>query len=240
MAKGVSITEEDVFKCIQSNFFPWHKYYREEFEKTQIALHHTVSGKGVAGDISWMLRSFYRIATAFIIDRNGLIWQQFNSSYWAKHLGVKESVMKGLSNCDLTANDLNRHSIGIELDSWGPLASFEGRFYPVDKAGFADYRNKKAVNPDYVCRKSHRGFAFYEQYTPMQIKSLRYLLIYLTEVYGISTEYYEGMFEYSLYALKGKNGIWSHTAYRKDKSDACPQPKLVEMLQGLKYDKLIA
>ena len=41
-------------------------------------------------------------------------------------------------------------------------------------------------------------------------------------------------FEYQPLANEGgSEGIWSHTNFRKDKSDVYPHPKLIEMLQSL-------
>jgi hypothetical protein len=40
-------------------------------------------------------------------------------------------------------------------------------------------------------------------------------------------------FEYQSLANEGGEGIWSHTNFRKDKSDVYPHPKLIEMLKSL-------
>jgi hypothetical protein len=40
-------------------------------------------------------------------------------------------------------------------------------------------------------------------------------------------------FEYQPLANEGGEGIWSHTNFRKDKSDVYPHPKLIEMLKSL-------
>jgi hypothetical protein len=42
-----------------------------------------------------------------------------------------------------------------------------------------------------------------------------------------------GPFEYQALANEGGEGIWSHTNFRKDKSDVYPHPKLIEMLKSL-------
>ena len=41
------------------------------------------------------------------------------------------------------------------------------------------------------------------------------------------------MWEVSAEALKGKQGVWSHTSFRFDKSDIHPQPEIIEMLKSL-------
>lgn len=199
--------------------FPPEQYYRRKGNKKQIVLHHTVSGKGLEGDLNWWLSTTSRIATAFIIGRDGKIHQNFSSKYWAHHLGIKQSVFTE-HNISLNANNtwLNINSIGIELDSWGGLK--EEELKKVD--GFVERY------PD-----NYRGYEYFEQYTPKQIASLKELLIYLCEKYEIPKDYNEDMWDVSKNALEGKAGIWSHTSYRKDKSDVHPQPSLIKTLKKL-------
>jgi hypothetical protein len=63
-------------------------------------------------------------------------------------------------------------------------------------------------------------------------------------VMGGNTKYAERMyndtkrgdingFEFNDLAVLGGHGIWSHTSYRKDKSDMYPHPKLIEILKNL-------
>jgi N-acetyl-anhydromuramyl-L-alanine amidase AmpD len=218
--------------------YPRLKYYAIEFQKTQLSIHHTVSGSGVEGDIAWWIQSLFRIGTAFIIDREGVIHQLFSSKYYAKHLGVKdEALLKhGISGI---ANDLNKHSIGIELDSWGGLIEENGLYYPAlwDK-------KRNLYVPNHKCKplvaeqvekypQPYRGFLYYEKYTPAQIESLYNLLRYLTTTYEIPRVYNPSMWDVSRAALAGKKGIWSHVSYREDKSDCHPQPELIVMLKKL-------
>jgi hypothetical protein len=42
-----------------------------------------------------------------------------------------------------------------------------------------------------------------------------------------------GAFEYNQLANEGGEGIWSHTNYRKDKSDVYPDPRLIESLKNI-------
>jgi len=68
--------------------FPENKYFKEEFPKTQIVLHHTVSGPSIEGDVSTWINGKYNVGTPIIIDRDGVPWQLFGSKYWAYHLGT--------------------------------------------------------------------------------------------------------------------------------------------------------
>ena len=73
----------------------------------------------------------------------------------------------------------------------------------------------------------------YEKYTDAQIESVRQLLVYWNEKYGIPLEYHEDMFDLSQNALNGDAGVWSHVSYRADKSDCHPQKELIDMLKSL-------
>ena len=48
--------------------------------------------------------------------------------------------------------------------------------------------------------------------------------------YGIK----DGNFDVRMDALKGEKGIFSHSSYRKDKSDLYPDKDLIQMLNNLK------
>lgn len=94
--------------------FPETQYICEKTTKTQIVLHHTASGTSVNGDISWWRSNPERVATAFIIDREGIAHQLFDDEYWAYHLGLKQKVF---TQARLPYKNIDKLSIGIELDS---------------------------------------------------------------------------------------------------------------------------
>jgi N-acetyl-anhydromuramyl-L-alanine amidase AmpD len=207
--------------------FPFNQYYRAKYKKNQIVLHHTVSGKGVEGDISWWKQTKSRIATSLIFDRSGRIYQCFSTRYWAHHLGIKAR----------NNGKLNKESIGIELDSWGGLKKVNSNWYPAyygDRLEKLVISNKiRPVTNVVEYPRGFRGYYAFEKYSDKQIESVRKMLIFLGERYGISLEYHDDMWGYSNKALSGVNGVWSHVSFRKDKSDCHPQKELVDMLKSL-------
>ena len=208
--------------------YPARKYFKKVYTKTQIVLHHTVSGKGVKGDIAHWIKSKFNIGTCVIISRNGTINQTFSSRYWAYHLGVKGYVYKKL-RLPYKRRDMN--SIGIEIDSYGGLRrNSKGQWETV-------YGN--VISNDLVIEypSGYRGYYAYEKYTSDQIKAVKNLLIYWSKVYSIPLDYQANMWELNADALGGKPGVWSHTSYRPDKSDVHPQPELIKMLKSLKYEQ---
>jgi len=126
--------------------FPSNQYYRKQTKKNQIVLHHTVSGEGVKGDINWWLKTSSRIATHIIIDWNGEIYQCYSTKYWGHHLGVKSDFIEKM-NTNKSNLDLNKHSIGVEIDSWGGLVKHNRKWYPAKW----DKNNNK-----YIANVSHK------------------------------------------------------------------------------------
>lgn len=233
--------------------FPSHLYFKEIKNKKQIVLHHTVSGRGVDGDINWWKQSSSRIATPFIINWDGKIYKLFDSKHWAHHIGVQNSIFEEFkipfkyrklnTGRTIYANNiiLNEESIGIEIDAWGGLVRNEknGLWYPGKWDEYLQTNiprtNLKPLSEDriYYYPNGYRDFFAYEKYTPEQIESTRKLLLYLGKKHKIPLNYNSDMWYVDKAALSGEPGIWSHTSYRFDKTDAHPQDDLIKMLQNL-------
>ena len=94
-------------------------YNKEPFKKETIVLHHTVGGTA-ASTLHWWKSDDRKIGTAFIIDADadGTIYQVFDPTFWASHLGLKGQP-----------TIFEKMSIGIELASVGPLMKSDGKFY---------------------------------------------------------------------------------------------------------------
>lgn len=199
-------------------------FNKEAVKKTQIYLHHTASGPSADSVWNWWKADNVTVGTCVVIDKKGEIVQGFPSKFWAYHLGLGN---KHFGIQDLKYKNLDKTSIGIEITNWGQLTLKNGKFY--------NYLNKEVPASD-VCELEtpHRGFKYYENYTDAQIESVKKLLLYWSEVYDISVEYNEDIWELSTRALKGENGIFTHNSVRTDKVDVYPHPKLIEMLKSLK------
>jgi len=201
---------------IQFIDYPDNGYIKKKSKKRQIVLHHTVSGEGHRGDIATWQKYQSRIAVHIIIARDGSAYQLYNSRYWGYHLGAGDG-------------SLDKHSIAIELDNWGPLT-----------------KNGQTVYGNYVdTEKMHypnkfRGYEYYEYYSDLQIKTAGELILYWHKTYGIPLVYHDDMWNISGKALNGTPGIWTHCSFRSanEKQDCHPQPSLKEMLIALKNVKL--
>jgi N-acetyl-anhydromuramyl-L-alanine amidase AmpD len=214
--------------------FPEKKYFKTKYKKTQIVLHHTVSGPNISGDVNTWINSKYRIGTCIIVARDGTPYQLFSSRYWAYHLGTGD-------------HEQDKRSIGIEIDNWGGLKpggglkSFcvapymRGFMYPKftrPESFYAYYGNKVDVPVQYY-KDGYRGYNYYEKYTDEQIKTVGELLLFWRDRYKIPLAYNDKMWDVTSESKWGKPGVWSHTSFRTDKSDVHPQPELIQMLKTI-------
>lgn len=223
--------------------FPSNLYFPENVDKHQIVLHHTASGKGITGDYKTFLNNPVRIATCIIVDYDGTPNQLFSSKQWAMHLGIPTSVFSQHGITNSNNRSLDKHSIGIEIDAWGPLGKgSDGKYYSwsgtmVDESEVVHYPNGYRFYP--MCPKfkelgiENKPAIYYHKYSKEQIETVRQLLILWKQRYGIPLTYNEDMWDVSKRALSGVKGVWSHTSYRKDKSDCHPQTDLIAMLKSL-------
>lgn len=225
---------------IQQYPFPEEKYFHEEYQKKQIVLHHTVSGLGIDGDVSTWANGKYNVGVAIIVDRLGIPWQLFSSANWAYHLGTGD-------------HSLDKHSIAIEIDNWGGLILGDGttKQFGFNEDGtprliftatgkyYAHYGNAVNLLPEQIQHypEGYREYNYYEKYTIEQIKTVGELVLFWKYKYNIPLYYNPSIFNFSEDAVAGKPGLWTHTSYRKDKSDIHPQPEMIEMLKAICTDE---
>lgn len=225
------------FKVIPVNF-PETSYFRQEFAKSQICIHHTVSGGDAMGDINWWIQRADKISTSVVIDRTGDCYQCYPTKYWGYHLGVRPEDITA-AKLSVPYHRLDYSCIGIEIDSWGGLIKDKDeQWYPMlwDATKKKALPNKKCAPIENVIeyKDGFRGFYGFEEYTNAQINTVKELLEYWCKtVWNIPTIYNEDMWNISAKALSGTPGIWTHDSFRLDKSDAHPQESLISMLKSL-------
>lgn len=233
------IQDLNLSQLVQVNF-PENQYYKTETPKNQVIIHHTVSGPNANGVVNWWLQGPDRVATHFIIQGDGVIYQLYSSKYWAHHLGVKSSFLKEQGFTDYGTRNvlLNQSSVAIEICRWGGLikdmTGYHPSFWDVN-VGREVGNPKITIAPENVTtfNTPFRGYQYFEKYTIAQINSLTVLVNYLCNKFNIPKTYNESMWDISKDALGGKPGVWTHVSYRPDKSDCMPQPELISALQSL-------
>lgn len=198
-------------------FYPVHQ------DKKQIFLHHT-AGPTADGAINWWNQTPDKVGVAYVIDRDGTIYQTFNDDQWAYHLGIKGG--DGV---------IDKTSIGIEIVSCGGLIKEDNKFifYPL----FPNKTVKKEIDPSEVIelKETWRGYSVFHKYSDKQIDSVLQLVEYLVEKFKIPLQTtLQGFMGFN--PLISKNhlpGIWCHTSVREDKCDLYPEAKIISGLINL-------
>jgi N-acetylmuramoyl-L-alanine amidase len=212
-------------------------YYNEVVEKDQIVLHHTAGN--LQGDLGALTQHNNHVSTAFLIARDGTIYQLHPSNEWSHHLGPKA----------LGGNvPQSKRSIGIELSNYGYL----------DKVGndletpySADLR-ANGKSPDLYCTINDkdmytklpiafRGKQYFATFTNEQYNQTAKLVRFLCRTYNIPIAFLPDNDRYNTTEkVVNFKGIVSHVNYRKDKWDLGPAfdwVRLMELL-SVKPEKL--
>lgn len=195
-----------------------NQFYNEKTFKKYIFLHHT-AGASASGAIEWWNSKPDHIATPYIIERDGAVYENFDPHLWSFALGVKGGTF------------IEKASIHIEIVSYGGLRKVGDSYLT------AAPNSKTHIDPDEVVDlgSDYRGYRYFQKYTDEQVKSTLALIEYLLPLFpGIKVQN-----NLTNFWLLNKNifqlpsGIWSHTSVRPDKSDIIPQKNLIDGLYGL-------
>jgi hypothetical protein len=220
-------------------YFPEDQYKPQGTDKGQIVLHHTVSGKSVEGVVYHWRSNGDRVATSFVVSRDGDVYQLYSTGFWGIHLFLNDEPFE-IMNAEYRAADnqienigayragMEKASIGIEIDSWGGLVQ-------KDDGSWWNY-NKTVQVPDanvVLYPAGWRGYDAFEKYTDRQLEATAVILKALNTKWKIPLTYNEDMWDFSPNAMNKVNGVWTHVSFRKDKSDCHPQVQMIDMLKGL-------
>jgi N-acetyl-anhydromuramyl-L-alanine amidase AmpD len=198
-------------------------YYPAEYEKRQVYLHHTAGSAEGERQFSFWQGDPVKVATCVCISRDGEIVQGYSSRYWAYHLGMRTSHFKAHG---LNYQNLDKHSIGVEICNWGWLTERSGEFYT--------YVGSKIPKDRVIALdEPYRGHTYWESYTDEQIASVIDLLRLWEDRYGIDISYRDDIWDVNKRALSGDNGVFTHNSVRPDKTDVYPHPGLIDALKKL-------
>lgn len=195
-----------------------------------IAIHYTAGGTN--GNPIKPFSGTWETAVAsadFNISRNGKIagFKNFQK-YYSWHYGTP--TFSGY---------VNRRSIGIELESFGPVVWCPNeQNFVVPEYGYIVEQKEVAIT------KTYRGHNVFQTHTQAQIWALAYLLIalYNTGLIRDKAEFLKGCAGNSRYGIlypeKGLTsapspGIITHGTGRNSKMDTFPQGNLLQMLDDL-------
>lgn len=205
----------------------FNEYVPYETKKNIVVLHHSAGWDNARGMFEWWKNDKYKgVCTAYGITDNGEIFEGFDPKYWGFAINAGGGNVAAKYKTPAHDRFLNSQAIQIEICNWGALTEKNGKLY--------SWANVE-VNPSKAIYYSggFRGFKWFERYTDAEIESVKNMLIWFHEEFGIDLEYHPDMWDVSTKALDGAPGIWAHVSYRPDKSDLHPQPEMIAMLKSL-------
>lgn len=192
-------------------------FHAVEHPKQRVVLHFTAGN--LRGDMSTLTRQDFHVSVAFVIARDGTIYQLFPSKFWSGHIGP------GLGNEKGTGNAQDKATIGIELSNYGFVTERQGHLETIysrqkdpntGKIGPADiYCSLDEQEAYQKINTPFRGQVFYPTHTDEQYESLVVLLRYLTAAWKIPRQFMPEAtrFQTTNDVLTFK-GIVSHVNYR--------------------------
>ena len=214
-------------------------YWDIETPKKQIYIHHTAGhtkspGKTIAG---WAKRTDH-VATHYITNNLAETEQVFADEYWANHLGIPKSTF---SSRNITYQNLNKVSLGIEMQAMGPLKLRNGKYYT-----YPNSFNNGTISADRVAKPidkngnytTYKGYTYFEKYNAANIAHVKTIVTGWMSKYGIPFVYdYDILFPnlkpLSKIALSGTPGVFTHNSVRTGKSDVFPQAELIAMFKEI-------
>lgn len=233
---------------------PEGEFVEKTTRKKYIFVHHTAGRDNPYKCIDhWAKDQRGRVGTHYVIGgvksnqdlksankenspHDGVILQAIEDKFYGFHLGPTKSSY------------MHSHSLSIELCSAGYLKKKGDKFYT--------WFNEE-VHPSQVAELEHefKGYKYYQKYSDKQVRSLKALLMLLSDKHGIDLQTglikwlkptfdiedssarakaQGSVFDYDENACQGKvTGLLSHGNVRKDKSDLFPQPEIIAMLKSL-------
>ena len=219
---------------------PDDQYYKEEAEKVQVYLHHTVGGSAESTFSFWQ-QTPEHVGTAYLVERDGTVFEVFDPKYWAYHLGLKI----------IGNTKYNKQSIGIEICSEGALRSGKELNDLLQANGLARRFNEEYlyafdVDPTsvgaitwflhakklyniiqdkdkyYDAGQKWRDYQYFDAYDQKQLYAVCELAYVLCKDFNIPKKLIDGDRNRFDISLVDWQGILCHANVRNDKTDTHP------------------
>ena len=180
-------------------------YFQEVVPKERIVLHFTAGH--LRGDLVTLTGDIH-VSVAYVIARDGTIYQLFDPKHWSYHLGP---------GCIGGNKVQSSKTIGIELSNYGPLilngTQLETIYATVDRrdpyCALTDTEQYLKLDAPFRARN------FYAAFTDRQYDSLVLLLRHLTNLFSIPRQFLTPDQRYETRdAILTRQGIVSHVNYR--------------------------
>jgi N-acetyl-anhydromuramyl-L-alanine amidase AmpD len=191
---------------------PSSQYYPVHTPKDLLILHFTAGATARSAVDTWKATPEH-VATAYVVDLDGTIYEVFPPSCWAYHLGIKGGTVH------------ERRSIGIEIVNVGPLQ-------PAGQDGHALNWWPKSWGQQYCSlddsskyvESSFRGKRFFAAFADAQVQSVAGLVRHLCERFSLPGRIapQPRRLECDQAFFASHKGIATHANFRPDKWDIGP------------------
>ena len=200
------------------------QFFAQEFPKDLLVLHFTAGQSARSAYDTWRATPL-QVATAYIVDTDGTIYECFSPRAWAYHLGVTGTASANWKH--------DKRSIGIEIANPGPLV--------IDKANPqqlnwwpADFSTKwctLAETTKYVA-VPYRGFSHFAAVPSCQTDAVTALVDHLCHTFSIPKVLpaVAQQTEFDMSFFNAFKGIATHQNFRKDKSEIGPAFPLAKVV----------
>jgi N-acetyl-anhydromuramyl-L-alanine amidase AmpD len=195
---------------------PLNCFHQEAFPKDLIVLHYTAGSTARSAFDTWV-NAANKVATAYVVDVDGTIYEFFDPKHWAHHLGIVGPEAAGFKH--------HKRSIGIEIVNVGglkpdPTKPNQLNWWPNN---FGTKFCMKSDTSKYVQSK-FRGIEFHAAFPEVQQKQVAKLVKHLCESFGIKKEIppKSKIEAFDVPFAAGFKGVLSHQNFRKDKIDVGP------------------
>lgn len=189
------------------------QFVEERHTKDLLVIHHSVGGSARSTFEYWESDP-RRVSTAYIIDRDGTIYETFDPSFYAFHIAVPGAGVQ-----------LEKRSIGIELASEGGLRTFKGRDGTVGYYSFDRVSDKtRHLSEKFILPQPWRGFTAFDEYEPAQLHSLFELAGNLLTVFPDIPRRFPSLDPQGMPGIVPTwwKGVAGHCNFRQDKTDPHP------------------
>jgi N-acetylmuramoyl-L-alanine amidase len=179
-------------------------FYPEKTLKDMVVLHFTCGH--LKGDIATLVEQDSHMSTHFILGRNGVAYQLFNTNFWSYHLG-KSCVGGNTPN--------SKRSIAIEISNIGPLSEKGTTLCDIYGHAYCEMSEQQYYTK---LSTSWRGYQYFATFTESQYVSLKNLLVYICNKWSIPRTLLPEPARYNIFTDNActYRGICSHANYRAD------------------------
>ena len=195
------------------------EFFAEVTRKDLVVLHFTAGRSARSAFDTWR-NDPRHIATAYIVDVDGTIYEVFPPSFWASHLGVGG-----------TKNLHDRRSIGIEIVNVGPLQQSTDdpailNWWPPKSQGASEFTTRFCGLDEsgrYVAA-DYRGKSHFASFPEVQVDAVGALVRAMCEQFAIPATLpsLDRRFDCDVSAFATYQGVCTHANFRLDKWDIGP------------------